>query len=226
MKKSNIKSGLIAQFLVVLFLMGCSSMNNAQKGAVIGAGTGGAAGGIFGSKKGNTGEGAVLGAVIGGAVGAGVGIYMDRQAEKLEQEIKDAEVERVGEAIKVTFDSGILFGFDSHSLTPASQATIMKFSDVLKEYPDTNITINGHTDNRGSQKYNLELSKKRAEAVYNYLKMQNVSSDRIVTNGYSFDTPIADNSTEEGRAKNRRVEIFITANEDLIEKAEKGDIKN
>ncbi|MCL6259050.1 OmpA family protein [Aquiflexum sp. TKW24L] len=226
MKKLNIKSGLFAHFLVVIFLMSCSSMNNAQKGAVIGAGTGGAAGGLFGSKKGNTAEGAVIGAVIGGAVGAGVGIYMDNQAEKLEQEIKDAEIERVGEAIKVTFDSGILFGFDSYSLTPASQETIMKFAGVLNEYPDTNITINGHTDNRGTHEYNLGLSKQRAESVHNYIKMQNVNSDRMVTNGYSYDTPVADNSTDEGRAKNRRVEILITANEALIEKAEKGEIKN
>ncbi|MCH6235476.1 OmpA family protein [Cognataquiflexum rubidum] len=226
MKKLNIKSGLFAHFLVVIFLMSCTSMNNAQKGAVIGAGTGGAAGGLFGSKKGNTAEGAVIGAVIGGAVGAGVGIYMDNQAEKLEQEVKDAEIERVGEAIKVTFDSGILFGFDSYSLTPASQETIMKFAGVLNEYPDTNITINGHTDNRGTHEYNLGLSKQRAESVHNYIKMQKVSSERMVTNGYSYDTPVADNSTDEGRAKNRRVEILITANEALIEKAEKGEIKN
>jgi outer membrane protein OmpA-like peptidoglycan-associated protein len=225
MKKSNIISGLFAHFLVVIFLISCSSWNNAQKGAVIGAGTGGAAGGLFGSKKGNTAEGAVIGAVIGGAVGAGVGIYMDKQAEKLEKEIKDAEIERVGEAIKVTFDSGILFGYDSYSLTPASQETIMKFAEVLNEYPDTDITINGHTDNKGTHKYNLNLSKQRAEAVHNYLKMQNVGSDRMGTNGLSFDAPIADNSTEDGRAKNRRVEILITANEDLIDKAEKGEIK-
>lgn len=226
MKNLNIKSGFFAQILVVIFLTSCTSMNNAQKGAVIGAGTGGAAGGLFGSKKGNTAEGAVIGAVIGGAVGAGVGIYMDKQAEKLEQEVKNAEIERVGEAIKVTFDSGILFGFDSYSLTPASQETIMKFAGVLNEYPDTNITINGHTDNRGTHEYNLGLSKQRAESVHNYIKMQNVRSERMVTNGYSYDKPVADNSTDEGRAKNRRVEILITANKDLLEKAEKGEIKD
>lgn len=226
MKTLMFKSGIFAQFLVVIFLVSCSSWNNTQKGGTIGAGTGAAVGGLFGSKKGKTGEGAVIGAVIGGAVGAGIGVYMDKQAEELEKEMKDAEIERVGEAIKVTFDSGILFGFDSYALTPASQETIMKFADILNEYPDTDITIEGHTDDRGAYEYNLDLSKKRAEAVNNYLKMQQVGSNRLVTNGYSFDRPIADNTTEEGRAKNRRVEILITANEDLIEKAEKGEIEN
>ena len=225
MKAFKLKSGFLAYFLVVIFLVGCSSWNNTQKGGAIGAGSGAAIGGLFGSKKGKTGEGAVIGAVIGGAVGAGIGVYMDKQAAKLEKEMKDAEIERVGEAIKVTFDSGILFGFDSFALTPASQETIMKFANILNEYPDTDITIEGHTDNKGAYSYNLNLSKKRAESVYNYLKMQNVISERMVTNGYSFDRPIADNATEEGRAKNRRVEILITANEDLIEKAEKGEIK-
>ncbi len=226
MKTLMFKSGIFAQFLVVIFLVSCSSWNNTQKGGTIGAGTGAAVGGLFGSKKGKTGEGAVIGAVIGGAVGAGIGVYMDKQAEELEKEMKDAEIERVGEAIKVTFDSGILFGFDSYALTPASQETIMKFADILNEYPDTDITIEGHTDDKGAYEYNLNLSKKRAEAVNNYLKMQQVGSNRLVTNGYSFDRPIADNTTEEGRAKNRRVEILITANEELIEKAEKGEIEN
>jgi outer membrane protein OmpA-like peptidoglycan-associated protein len=226
MKTLMFKSGIFAQFLVLIFLVGCSSWNNTQKGGAIGAGSGAAIGGLFGSKKGKTGEGAVIGAVIGGAVGAGIGVYMDKQAEDLEKEMKDAEIERVGEAIKVTFDSGILFGFDSYALTPASQETIMKFADILNEYPDTNITIEGHTDDQGAYEYNLDLSKKRAEAVNNYLKMQQVGGDRLDTNGYSFDRPIADNTTEEGRAKNRRVEILITANEDLIEKAEKGEIEN
>ncbi|WP_373497046.1 OmpA family protein [Aquiflexum sp.] len=226
MKTFKFKSGLFAHVLVVVFLLSCSGWNNTQRGGAIGAGTGAAAGGLFGSKKGKTAEGAVIGAVIGGAVGAGIGVYMDKQAEKLEKEMKDAEIERVGEAIKVTFDSGILFGFDSFALTPEAQETIMKFADILNEYPDTDITIEGHTDNKGAYEYNLNLSRKRAEAVNNYLKMQQVSGDRMVTNGFSFDRPIADNSTEEGREKNRRVEILITANEDLIEKAEKGEIKD
>jgi outer membrane protein OmpA-like peptidoglycan-associated protein len=225
METLKFKAGFFSQLLVVIFLVSCSSWNNTQKGAVIGAGTGGAVGGVIGSKKGKTAEGAVIGAVIGGAVGAGIGIYMDKQAEKMEKEMKDAEIERVGEAIKVTFDSGILFGFDSFSLTPASQETIMKFAGILNEYPDTDITIEGHTDNRGAYDYNLNLSKKRAESVRNYLKMQQVSGDRMITNGYSYDRPIADNTTEDGRAKNRRVEILITANETLIEKAEKGEIE-
>lgn len=217
---------VFAQILGAVFLFSCASWNNTEKGVAIGGGTGGAIGAVIGNKSGEAAKGAAIGAIVGGAAGAAIGIYMDKQAKKIEDEIKDAEVERVGEAIKLTFDSGILFGFDSFSLTPKAQENIMKFAEILKEYPDTDLSIEGHTDNRGAYAYNLNLSEKRATSVKNYLKMQGIQDTRMVTIGYSFDKPVATNDTDEGRAKNRRVEILITANENLLEKAEKGEIKN
>lgn len=226
MKKSKLFLSILAQIIGITFLVSCSSWNNTQKGAVIGAGSGAAIGGVIGNKSGKAGRGAVIGAVVGGAAGTAIGIYMDKQAKKMEEEIKDAEIERVGEDIKVTFESGILFGFDSYSLTPAAQENIMKFAEILNEYPDTNIMIEGHTDSRGTHQYNQTLSERRAMSVKNYLKMQGVDDSRMTTLGHSFDKPVATNDTDEGRAKNRRVEILISANEDLIEKAEKGEINN
>ncbi|MCH7402193.1 OmpA family protein [Belliella kenyensis] len=224
MKKPRFIKSIFAQILGAVFLFSCASWNNTEKGAAIGGGAGGALGAVLGNKSGQAGKGAAIGAVVGGAAGAAIGIYMDKQAKKIEEQVKDAEVERVGEAIKLTFDSGILFGFDSYSLTPQAQENIMKFSEILKEFPDTDLSIEGHTDSKGSYNYNLGLSERRAASVMNYLKMQGVASDRMTTIGYSFDKPIASNDTEEGRAKNRRVEILITANDQLIEKAESGDI--
>ncbi|MCH7411090.1 OmpA family protein [Belliella sp. DSM 111904] len=224
MRKPRFIKSIFAQILGAVFLFSCASWNNTEKGAAIGGGAGGALGAVLGNKSGQAGKGAAIGAVVGGAAGAAIGIYMDKQAKKIEEEVKDAEVERVGEAIKLTFDSGILFGFDSYSLTPQAQENIMKFAEILKEYPDTDLSIEGHTDSRGSYNYNLGLSERRAGSVMNYLKMQGVASDRITTIGYSFDKPVASNDTDEGRAKNRRVEILITANDQLIEKAESGDI--
>lgn len=227
MKIFNMKLGVTVQILAIASLCtfgSCANWNNTQRGTAVGAGTGGALGGVLGNRSGRAGEGAVLGAVIGGATGAAIGLYMDKQAKDIE-ELDNAEVERVGEGIKVTFDSGILFAVNSSDLTTQSQETIMKFADILNEYPDTNLYIEGHTDNTGSHAHNKQLSQKRADAVKNYLAMQQVKSDRIETGGYSFDRPVADNDTEEGRTKNRRVEIIILANEDLVEKAEKGELE-
>jgi len=150
---------------------------------------------------------------------------MDRQAKEIENEVKNAEVERIGEGIKVTFESGILFGFDSYSLTPAAQENVRELARILNEYPDTNIMIEGHTDNRGAADYNQGLSERRARSVANYLKMQGLSADRVTTTGRGFSDPVATNETDEGRAKNRRVEVAIWGNEALQEKAEKGEIE-
>ncbi|MFC4873312.1 OmpA family protein [Negadavirga shengliensis] len=218
-------SRLILPLLIVSgLLMGCANWSNTGKGAAIGAGSGGAIGGLIGSKKGNTAGGAIIGAAVGGAAGAAIGRYMDKQAKELE-EIENAEVERVGEGIKITFESGILFGFDSYELTPASQESVMELARILNEYPETNVMVEGHTDNRGSASYNQGLSERRANSVANYLKMQGVLGERIATRGFGFDNPVAENDTEEGRAKNRRVEIAIWANEELKEKAESGELE-
>ncbi|MCH7397209.1 OmpA family protein [Belliella sp. DSM 107340] len=221
----SIKS-IFAQVLGAAFLFSCASWNNTERGAAVGGGTGGAIGAVIGNKSGQAGKGAAIGAIVGGAAGAAIGIYMDKQAKKIEEEVKDAEVERVGESIKLTFDSGILFGFDSYSLTPDAQENIMKFAEILKEYPDTDLSIEGHTDNRGAYQYNLGLSERRAASVKNYLKMQGIEDSRMLTLGLSYDKPVASNDTDEGRAKNRRVEILITANDELVDKAEKGEIKD
>jgi outer membrane protein OmpA-like peptidoglycan-associated protein len=214
-----------AQVIAAFLLLGCASWNNTEKGTAVGGGTGAAIGAVLGNKTGQAGKGAAIGAVVGGAAGAAIGIYMDRQAKKIE-EIKDVEVEMEGETIKVTFESGILFGFDSDKLTSEAQENVLKFADILNEFPDTNISIEGHTDSRGSQSYNQSLSERRALSVRNFLVNQKVAESRLFTIGHGFNKPVADNNTDEGRAKNRRVEVRITANEDLKEKAEKGVIKN
>ncbi|EON76092.1 OmpA family protein [Lunatimonas lonarensis] len=217
------------KFLLGLFLSGtiissCADWSNTGKGAAVGAGAGGAIGGLIGNKKGNTAGGAIIGAAVGGAAGAAIGKYMDRQAKELEA-IENAQVERVEEGIKIVFESGILFGFDSFALTPDSQKSVMELADILNKYPDTNVVIEGHTDNRGSASYNQGLSERRANSVANYLKTKGVSGDRLTTIGYGFERPVASNDTDQGRAQNRRVEIGITANETLLEKAESGDLE-
>ena len=207
-----------------VMMLGCADWSNTGKGAAIGAGSGGAIGGLIGGKKGNTAGGAIIGAAVGGLAGAAIGKYMDKQAAELEA-IENAKVERVEEGIKLTFESGILFGFDSYSLTPESQKSVMELADILNKYPDTNLIIEGHTDNTGSASYNQGLSERRANAVTNYLKTKGVSEDRLTTQGMGLSNPVDTNETEAGRAKNRRVEIAIAANDELIEKAESGELE-
>jgi outer membrane protein OmpA-like peptidoglycan-associated protein len=149
---------------------------------------------------------------------------MDKQAEELQQDLEGATVERVGEGIKITFDSGILFGFDQSALTPAAEKNIEELASTLKKYDDTNILIEGHTDNKGSELYNQQLSEARAENVALRLTELNVSSDRLTIHGYGESMPVADNSTEAGRQQNRRVEIAIIANKKLQRAAERGEI--
>lgn len=209
--------------LVASLLFGCANWSNTGKGAAIGGGAGGAIGGVIGAKSGNTAAGAIIGAAVGGAGGAAIGRYMDKQAKELEA-IEEAEVERVGEGIKLTFESGILFGFDSYELTPASQESVMELARILNDYPETNVMVEGHTDNKGSAEYNKGLSERRANSVANYLKMQGLNGERISTRGMGLEYPIESNDTETGRAKNRRVEIAIWANDELKEKAESGEI--
>jgi outer membrane protein OmpA-like peptidoglycan-associated protein len=207
----------------VVFFASCNTTKTLQGGA-IGAGAGGAIGGLIGSRSDNTAQGAILGAVIGGAAGAVVGKYMDKQAEELEQDLEGAEVERIGEGIKITFDSGILFGFASSELTPESRQNIAKMAETLQKYDDTEILIEGHTDDKGSDEYNQKLSERRAEEVGRTLASLNVKNNRIRQVGYGESMPVADNATEDGRAKNRRVEVAIYANEKLKKAAEKGKL--
>ncbi len=209
---------LLVWFLIISFLavsMGCADWNRTKKGAAIGAGAGGVAGGVIGYATGYTVAGILIGAVVGGAAGAYIGNYMDKQAAEIERDIEGAKVERVGEGIKITFSSGILFDVDKSDLKSQYRGELTELSKILNKYEDTNILLVGHTDSTGSEDYNLELSKKRAGSVASYLATQNVDSARFTTDGYGESQPVATNDTEAGRAQNRRVEVAIWANDKL-----------
>ena len=224
MKSISVK--LFTFFLAIgLTVSACDSISKTAKGTAIGATAGALAGAIIGKAAGNTTTGAIAGAAVGGATGAAIGNYMDRQSREMEEDLEGAKVERVGEGIKVTFDSGILFEVNSYELSEASKEEIAKLSEILQKYEDTNIMFAGHTDNTGSEEYNLELSEERAKAVAEYAAFTGVDATRMTITGYGESDPIADNSTVEGRAENRRVEVAIWANDKLKEAAEKGDIE-
>jgi outer membrane protein OmpA-like peptidoglycan-associated protein len=186
-------------------------------GAAVGAGIGALAGG---------GKGAIIGAAVGGVVGGGsgalIGRYMDKQKEKLDRDLKSGYVEKVGNKLVVKFDSGILFDTDQAELKPAAQHDLGEFARVLNEYPETKLDIQGFTDNTGSAEHNKKLSQERAAAVVNYLVSANVARARLVSQGFGESNPATSNTTAEGRAKNRRVEVHIEANQDL----KKADAEN
>ncbi|GJM32167.1 MAG: membrane protein [Saprospiraceae bacterium] len=221
---ANFALGL-ALMASVLLITGCNA-SKAAKGGVIGGAAGGVIGGVIGKKSGNTAVGAIIGAAIGGTAGALIGRYMDKQAKEIEQDLEGAEVERVGEGILVTFDSGLMFGFDSYALTSTTKANLQELAATLKKYEDTDILIEGHTDSKGTEEYNLTLSRKRAQTVSDYLTQQGVRVTRLNTVGYGESQPLETNDTEAGRQSNRRVEVAIYANEDLKKDAESGKLKN
>jgi outer membrane protein OmpA-like peptidoglycan-associated protein len=204
--------------LILCFLaatMGCAEWSRTGRGAAIGAGAGGAVGGLIGYATGSTVAGILIGAVVGGAAGAFIGNYMDKQAAEIERDIQGAKVERVGEGIKITFSSGILFDVDKASLKDQSRSELAELSVILNKYNDTNILLVGHTDSTGGDEYNLGLSRRRAQSVSGYLTTQQVASARIGTEGYGKARPVTSNDTAAGRAQNRRVEVAIWANEKL-----------
>lgn len=210
-----------------LLLTSCETVqnaNNQQKGTVIGASAGAVLGGILGNNLGkgkNAPAGAVLGGIVGGVAGNVIGRNMDKQAKEIKDTLPGAEVERVGEGIRVTMSENMVnFGFDSSELTSVAKANLDKLATVLKNNMDTNINIYGHTDSRGTDAYNLSLSERRAAAVRSYLISQGVASSRMITMGMGEKEPVASNETDAGRAENRRVEFAITANEEMIEDAQ------
>lgn len=219
------KTALVA--LTVILVAGLSSCeatknaNNAQKGAVIGTAGGAILGAIIGNNvgKGGKGEiGAVIGGVVGGTAGVLIGNKMDKQAQKIEEEIPGAQVERIDDGILVTFDenSGVHFETEKYNITSTSEVILTKLANILKEYPDTNVLVVGHTDSSGSAGYNMSLSERRANAVTTYfVNNKGLSSSRFTTTWFGEDQPIADNSTVEGRAKNRRVNIAIVPNDKM-----------
>lgn len=213
---------------VVLQLSSCKAVDNAnnkQKGAAIGAAGGAILGAIIGNNVGdgnNSELGAVIGGVVGGTAGVLIGRKMDEEAKRIEEEVPGAQVERVENGIVLTFDekSGVYFATNKSNINQESQETLNKLANIFIEYDDTNILVVGHTDSSGDADYNMNLSKQRAQSVSNYLINKGVSSGRITTEWFGETQPTHDNSTAEGRSKNRRVNIAIVPNEDMIREAQ------
>jgi len=238
MKKINNK--IILFVAVVIVISSCEAVkktSNSNKGVAIGATSGAVIGGVIGNNTGkgqNTALGAILGAVVGGVAGGIIGNKMDKQAEKIKTEIPGAKVERVGEGIGVTFDEnnpdgskgGVYFETNRYNISDNSALALDKLHKVFMEYPETNVLIEGHTDNVGSSKYNMALSEQRADAVGNYLKISGLPKSRITVKWYGEGQPKVENTDAGNKALNRRVQFVITANEKMKEEATKEAQKN
>ena len=224
------KTYLIKSIYIMLsasLIFSCSAVKNAnhkQKGAVVGASSGAVIGGVLGNNVGkgnNTALGAIIGAVVGGVAGGFIGDRMDRQAERIEEEIPGAEVTRVGEGINVVFneDAGVYFDTSKANVKGTSAVTLNKLSGIFKEYPKSYILVEGHTDSAGPEDYNMKLSQQRAESVTNYLVAHGIDNARFTTKWYGELQPKADNGTADGKRKNRRVELAIVASQELKDEA-------
>lgn len=216
MRSSSISRFVIAALVAGSLTVGCATKT--QTGAAVGAAGGAVIGAVTGV-GGGTAEGAIIGAAVGGAAGAIIGSIMDKQAKELEQNIEGATVERVGEGIQVTFESGLLFGFDSDVVLPEARANFAELAKSLENYPDTDLLIVGHTDNVGTEEYNLGLSERRAAAAADYLAFRGVSRGRLQPAGRGESEPVASNDTDQGRTQNRRVEVAIFASDKLQQEA-------
>jgi outer membrane protein OmpA-like peptidoglycan-associated protein len=210
----------MAAVLLVAFTS-CANMSRTQKGAILGSSSGAVVGGVIGKQAGNTAVGAILGAAVGGVAGAYIGNYMDKQAAEIERDIEGATVERVGEGIKITFDSGLLFDVNQSSLQPQARHNLEELAAILQKYEDTEVLIEGHTDASGSADHNMTLSRNRAYSVAAVLEGQHVAATRFTIMGYGESQPVADNETARGRQANRRVDLAIMANDKLKSAAEK-----
>lgn len=206
------------------YVLSSCNATNTTKGGAIGAGVGGAIGGALGHKSDNTVVGAIIGATVGGAAGAIIGRQMDKQAEELQRDLAGAHVERVGEGILITFESGMVFDTESYALKNDTKSNLDKLAATLKKYDDTNILIEGHTDDTGEDAYNQKLSENRADAVEDYLVTQGIKNSRVTTKGYGESQPLAENATADGRQKNRRVEVAIYANKQMQKAAKNGQL--
>lgn len=218
MKK--ITSISLALAIIMSFTISCTALQNTnktQRGAGIGVAAGAIVGGLIGGNIG----GALIGAAIGGAAGGLIGNHMDKQANKISEAVPGAEVKRVGEGIHVIFDdkSGVNFNFDSAELTNTAKQNLDAVAEIFIEFPDTDLMIEGHTDSVGNDDYNMKLSKRRAQSVVNYLKTHGVTAGRFSVESFGETRPRFSNDTKENQAKNRRVEIGVTANKQMIEDA-------
>jgi outer membrane protein OmpA-like peptidoglycan-associated protein len=226
------KLTIIALALVMatgISISGCEAVkntNNTQRGAAAGAVGGAILGGVLGNNVGKGGKGAlgaILGGVIGGVAGGAIGNKMDKQAREIDNAVPGAEVERVGEGIKLTLkENAVRFNIDKSTLTPMATTNLDKLVTVFQQYPDTNIQIFGYTDNTGTVEHNLALSDQRAASVKSYLSSKGIAASRFSTTGMGIADPISTNDTPEGRAENRRVEFAITANQKMIQDAQSG----
>jgi outer membrane protein OmpA-like peptidoglycan-associated protein len=213
MKRATSIASVAALLLLVAGSYSCATRT--QTGAAVGAGAGAVVGGVIGHAAGNTAVGAIVGAAVGGAAGAIIGNYMDRQAEEMERDLEGAKIDRIGEGIKITFQSGLLFDVDKADLRPEARQNLEKLAGILNKYEDTNILIEGHTDSTGPEDYNIDLSRRRAQSVSHHLATLNVATSRFSVIGYGEMQPVATNDTPDGRQLNRRVELAIMANEKL-----------
>ncbi|MBQ7157336.1 MAG: OmpA family protein [Bacteroidaceae bacterium] len=217
----------------LILLSGCGA-SNATKGGIIGGTSGAALGALAGKLIGKSGKSTAIGAAVGAAVGTTAGVLIGKKMDKAAAAaaaVDNASVETVTdanglEAVKVTFDSGILFSTNSSTLSSSAKTSLTKFSKVLKEYNDADVAIYGHTDSTGSDAINNPLSLKRAQAVQSYLTSLGVSSSQIkFTEGKGSTEPVADNGTADGRKQNRRVEVYLYASQAMIEAANAGTLK-
>lgn len=213
--------------VIGLLLPSCSTIQNAnksQKGTVLGALGGAALGALIGGKD-NRALGAVIGAAVGGGAGAIIGKKMDKQAEDIQTTLPGAEVKRTAEGIQIVLEEksgdGVKFPVNSSLLTSQSKETLSKLVTVFNTYADTNILVVGHTDSSGEEEYNMDLSKRRASSVVNYLAIEGVFASRLKAEGRGETEPKFPNDTPENMAHNRRVEFAITANEKAVEEAKK-----
>jgi outer membrane protein OmpA-like peptidoglycan-associated protein len=204
-----------------ILLFGCKTMNKQQKGTAIGAGGGAAVGALL--TKGSV-WGILAGAAIGGAAGNLIGKKMDNQAKDLKQAVPTAQVERVGEGIDLTFESGLMFNINSSEISDSYKSDLSGAAEVFNKYPETNIVIEGHTDDTGTDEYNMTLSEKRAKAVHAFLLSKGVAENRLTTKWYGETQPKYPNDSEANRAKNRRVELAIFANDKMKEEAKQGKL--
>lgn len=217
MYRTSKLSFIISAVLAFSLLMsGCSQWSKTAKGGVIGSGAGAAAGAVIGKTLGNTAAGAIAGAAAGGTVGAIIGRQMDKKAAELEENLEGAEIQRVEEGIAVSFDTGLLYDFDSAELRPEAMENLRQLAEIMGEDDNTELLIVGHTDSVGRESYNQNLSERRADSAADYIISKGIAAHRVDTEGRGENEPIADNDTEAGRQENRRVEVAIFASDEYI----------
>ena len=216
MRMSGHRKWVLGSATLAVFASGCATLNTKkEQGAVIGAAGGAVAGAVVGKATGSTARGAIIGAAVGGAAGAIIGHQMDQKAKEIQATVADATVTRVGEGLVVTFDSGLMFDFDSDMLRSESRKNLDNLAASLDDFGDSKLMLVGHTDAQGSDSYNLELSRRRASSVASYLATHGVARSRVELAGRGETEPIASNDTETGRQENRRVEVAIYASDKM-----------